>query len=119
MGAYIAERFGNQAVFLASILLIAIDLAFIAMLLPESLGAGDDGEEVAVRGGGYEERIVGHGGAGGAPGGTVRIVSVMKRRANTLAHGDDFMAVQVCRTVSVYVEVSSLWVTTLYRTKNS
>lgn len=52
MGAYIALHHGNEAVFLCSALLIGIDLVFIAMYLPESLGAGatQDFEEDAVGG---------------------------------------------------------------------
>ena len=52
MGAYIALHHGNEAVFLCSVLLIGIDLVFIAMYLPESLGAGQEFEEGAVGGGG-------------------------------------------------------------------
>lgn len=48
MGAYIALHHGNEAVFVCSVLLIAIDLVFIAMYLPESLGAGRDFEEGAA-----------------------------------------------------------------------
>lgn len=47
MGAYIALHHGNEAVFLCSVLLIGIDLVFIAMYLPESLGAGQEFEEDA------------------------------------------------------------------------
>ncbi|CAN0001640.1 unnamed protein product [Ectocarpus sp. 4 AP-2014] len=52
MGAYIAEHHGNEAVFLCSVLLIGIDLVFIAVYLPESLGAG---EELVFEGPGGEE----------------------------------------------------------------
>lgn len=50
MGAYIALHHGNEAVFMCSVLLIAIDLIFIAMFLPESLGAGYE-DEKAIEGG--------------------------------------------------------------------
>ena len=43
MGAYIADHYGNESVFLCSILLIGIDLVFIALVLPESLGAREEG----------------------------------------------------------------------------
>ncbi|CAN0462761.1 unnamed protein product [Ectocarpus sp. 12 AP-2014] len=52
MGAYIALHHGNEAVFLCSVLLIGIDLVFIAVYLPESLGAG---EELEFEGAGWEE----------------------------------------------------------------
>lgn len=45
MGARIALHHGNEAVFLCSVLLIGIDLAFIAFFLPESLGAGEESSE--------------------------------------------------------------------------
>lgn len=51
MGAYIALHHGNEAVFLCSILLIGIDLVFIAMYLPESLGAGQEFEDGTAGGG--------------------------------------------------------------------
>lgn len=52
MGAYIALHHGNEAVFLCSVLLIGIDLVFIAMYLPESLGAGQEFDEDTVGMGG-------------------------------------------------------------------
>lgn len=88
LGAYLAEKYDNEAVFLASILLIAIDLTFIAMILPESLGAGDDHQ--AIGEGGYEGRSLVRGG-GLAPGGAVS----MAERKRGLNYGDDFMAVLV------------------------
>lgn len=58
MGAYIALHHGNEAVFLCSVLLIGIDLVFIAVYLPESLGAGEElnfeGEEA---GGGLRKEL--------------------------------------------------------------
>lgn len=55
MGAYIALHHGNESVFLCSVLLIGIDLVFIAMYLPESLGAGQEPEEELAGAGGLRK----------------------------------------------------------------
>ena len=79
MGAYIALHHGNEAVFLCSALLIGIDLVFIAMYLPESLGAGQEFEADAMSGvGGLRKEpsrktVVSSSGYGGDAQGTFQV----------------------------------------------
>lgn len=79
MGAYIALHHGNEAVFLCSVLLIGIDLVFIAVYLPESLGAGEELE--------FE-------GAGGEAGGGLR-KELQRSRTASYGGGDALGAFQV------------------------
>lgn len=106
MGAYIALHHGNESVFLCSVFLIAIDLAYIAAVLPESLGAGDDEEEASVEAsaGGRGWGILGRGEGGGVGGGRAAMGdgdrdvigsgSRMVRRRGS-SYKDDFSAFQV------------------------
>lgn len=88
MGAYIALHHGNEAVFLCSVLLIAIDLAYIAVILPESLGGGEEEEDQGEQQlGGYE--------VGGRERG--RSILIKKRRPPN--YGDEFTAFQVQRRI--------------------
>lgn len=85
MGAYIADHYGNESVFLCSVFLIAIDLVFIALVLPESLGARAEAWE----------------------GGRGRVMS-RTRRARGRDANDDILAFQVCLCVVMQGEMSLL-----------
>lgn len=85
MGASIALHHGNEPVFLCSVLLIIIDLVYIAFFLPESLGAGEEEEEVVELGGG---------GLKGKGRSAQRERVSIKRRKSPSSY-DDFLAVQV------------------------
>lgn len=88
MGAYIALHYGNGAVYFCSMFLIGIDLAFIAVYLPESLGALDEQEAGGQRGiwATREDNVEREGDGGG----------IVKGR---IAYGKKFGAFQVCCSV--------------------
>lgn len=86
MGAYIADHYGNESVFLCSIFLIGIDLVFIALVLPESLGARAEAWE----------------------GGRDRVMSSRTRKARDRDANDNVLAFQVCLCVMMPSEISLL-----------
>lgn len=91
MGAYIALHHGNESVFLCSVLLIAIDLVYIATVLPESLWAAED-DERGTELVGEVKHVGGRRGSGRQRGPNS---TGGGRRTATPTYNDDFLAFQV------------------------